>query len=94
VTQRLVLARDPSIRKLKGGPKNAVRRTPITHEFARLLAEHIGQFCIGPMAACSPPITAVSIGPSTLWQVLRKARAKVLADTRVSMPNWLAAADG
>jgi hypothetical protein len=67
------------MRKPKGGPRNAVRRAPITHELARLLAEHVDQFGIGPMAACSPPITAVSIGPSTLWQVLR-----------VSMPNWLA----
>lgn len=73
-------------RKPKGGPRNAVRRVPIPPELVRLLKEHIERYGTGPDGRLFITYRGGFYQPSTLWQVLRKARAKVLTDAQSASP--------
>ena len=62
------------VRKPKGGPKNSVRRVPIPPELVRLLREHVESYGTAPDGRLFWTYRGGIYQPSTLWQVLRKAR--------------------
>ena len=63
------------VRKPKGGPKNSVRRVPIPPELVGLLREHVRSYGTAPDGRLFWTYRGGVYQPSTLWQVLRKARA-------------------
>jgi hypothetical protein len=62
------------VRKPKGGPKNSVRRVPIPPELVRLMREHVESYGTAPDGRLFWTYRGGVYQPSTLWQVLRKAR--------------------
>ena len=73
-------------RKPKGGPRNAVRKVPIPPELARLLREHIEDHGTGPDGRLFRTYRGGIYLPSTLWQVLQKARPSALTEAQVASP--------
>jgi integrase len=73
-------------RKPKGGPRNAVRRVPIPPALVRLLREHVESYGIGPDGRLFWTYRDGIYQPSTLWQVLQKARAAAFPPAVVASP--------
>jgi integrase len=73
-------------RRPKGGPKNAVRRVPIPPELVRLLREHVESYGTGPDGRLFWTYRGGIYQPSTLWQVLQKARAVAFTPAVVASP--------
>jgi len=73
-------------RKPKGGPKNSVRRVPIPPELVRLLREHVASYGTAPDGRLFWTYRGGIYQLSTLWQVLRKARAAAFPPTVVASP--------
>lgn len=74
-------------RKPKGGPRNAIRRTPIPPELVRLLREHIDKFGTAPDGRLFRTYRGGIYLPSTLWQVLAKARVRAFTKTQAASPQ-------
>ncbi len=70
----------------KGGPRNAVRRVPIPPRLVQLLREHVDQYGTGPAGELFLTYRGGTYQPSTLWQVLRKARVKAFTPAQVTSP--------
>ena len=70
----------------KGGPRNAVRRVPIPPQLVQLLREHVDQYGTGPAGQLFLTYRGGTYQPSTLWQVLRKARVKAFTPAQVASP--------
>jgi integrase len=73
-------------RRPKGGPRNAVRRVPIPPELVRLLREHVESYGTGPDDRLFWTYRGGIYQPSTLWQVLQKARTKAFPPEVVASP--------
>ena len=73
-------------RKPKGGPKNSVRRVPIPPELVRLLRGHIESYGTAPDGRLFWTYRGGVCYPSTLWQMLRKARAAAFPPAVVASP--------
>lgn len=76
----------PEARKPKGGPKNAVRRVPIPPELVTLLRKHIDQYGPAPDGRLFRTYRGGICQPSTLWQVLRKARPAAFTPAQFNSP--------
>jgi integrase len=74
------------VRKPKGGPKNSARRVPIPPELVRLLREHIETYGTAPDGRLFWTNRGGIYYLSTLWQVLRKARAAAFPPAVVASP--------
>lgn len=70
----------------KGGPRNAVRRVPIPPQLVQLLREHVDQYGTGPAGQLFLTYRGGTYQPSTLWQVLQKARVKAFTPAQVASP--------
>jgi integrase len=70
----------------KGGPRNAVRRVPIPPELVRLLRQHIECFGVAPDGRLFRTYRGGIYQPSTLSQVLKKARPVAFTPAQVSSP--------
>lgn len=73
-------------RKPKGGPRNAVRRAPIPPALVQLLREHVEQYGTGPDGRLFWTYRQGIYQPSTLWQVLQKARVAAFTPAQVASP--------
>jgi hypothetical protein len=73
-------------REPKGGPKNSVRRVPIPPELVRLLREHVESYGTAPDGRLFWTYRGGIYQPSTLWQVLRKARTAAFPPAVVASP--------
>ena len=73
-------------RRPKGGPRNAVRRVPIPPELVRLLREHVESYGTAPDGRLFWTYRGGIYQPSTLWQVLQKARAAAFPPDVVAGP--------
>jgi integrase len=73
-------------RKPKGGPRNAIRRAPIPPELVRLLQEHMDQFGTAPDGRLFRTYRGGIYLPSTLWQVLAKARTRAFSEVQAASP--------
>jgi len=74
------------IRSPKGGPRNAVRRVPIPPVLVQLLRDHVAEFGTGPDGRLFRTYRGGIYLPSTLWQVLQKARTRALTDAQAASP--------
>ncbi len=74
------------VRKPKGGPKNSVRRVPIPPELVELLREHVSSYGTAPDGRLFWTYRGDVYQPSTLWQVLRKARTVAFSPGVVASP--------
>jgi integrase len=73
--------RDP-----KGGPRNAVRRVPIPPVLVQMLREHIDQFRTADDGRLFRTHRGNMFLPSTLWQLLQKAREKAFTPAQTASP--------
>jgi integrase len=73
-------------RSPKGGPRNAVRRVPIPPQLVQLLREHIERCGTGPDGQLFLTYRHGTYQPSTLWQVLQKARVKAFTPAQAVSP--------
>ncbi len=73
-------------RRPKGGPRNAVRRVPIPPALVQLLREHVDQYGTGPDGRLFWTYRKGIYQPSTLWQVLQKARVAAFTPAQVASP--------
>jgi integrase len=73
-------------RKPKGGPRNAVRRVPIPPVLVQMIREHVEQFGIAPDGRLFRTYRGSIYLPSTLWQVLQKARARAFTEAQAASP--------
>ena len=73
-------------RNPKGGPRNAVRRVPIPPVLVQLLREHVDQYGTGPDGRLFWTYRNGIYQPSTLWQVLQKARIAAFTPAQVASP--------
>jgi integrase len=60
--------------KPKGGPRNAIRRVPIPPVLVRMIREHVELFGTAPDGRLFQTYKGGIYLPSTLWNVLQKAR--------------------
>lgn len=74
------------LRKPKGGPRNAVRRVPIPPVLVSMLREHIEQFGTAPDGRLFRTYRGGVYLPSTLWQVLQKARSQAFTEAQAASP--------
>jgi len=74
------------VRKPKGGPRNAVRRVPIPPQLVTLLREHVESYGTAPDGRLFWTYRGGIYLPSTLWQVLQKARAAAFPPPLVASP--------
>jgi integrase len=74
------------VRKPKGGPRNAVRRVPIPPQLVALLREHVDSYGTAPDGRLFWTYRDGIYLPSTLWQVLQKARAAAFSPVLVASP--------
>ena len=74
------------VRKPKGGPKHSVRRVPIPPELVGLLREHVRSYGTAPDGRLFWTYRGGVYQPSTLWQVLRKARTLAFSAAVVASP--------
>jgi integrase len=73
-------------RNPKGGPRNAVRRVPIPPALVQLLRGHVDQYGTGPDGRLFWTYRRGIYQPSTLWQVLQKARVAAFTPAQVASP--------
>jgi integrase len=74
------------VRRPKGGPRNAVRRVPVPPVLVELLREHIPEFGTAPDGRLFRIYRGATYLPSTLWQVLQKARRQAFTPAQVASP--------
>ena len=74
------------LRKPKGGPRNAVRRVPIPPVLVTMLREHVEEFGTAPDGRLFRTYRGGVYLPSTLWQVLEKARGHAFTEAQVPSP--------
>jgi len=74
------------VRRPKGGPRNAVRRVPVPPVLVELLREHIQEFGTAPDGRLFRTYRGATCLPSTLWQVLQKARRQAFSPAQVVSP--------
>jgi integrase len=74
------------VRKPKGGPRNAVRRVPIPPQLVALPREHVDSYGTAPDGRLFWTYRDGIYLPSTLWQVLQKARAAAFSPVLVASP--------
>ena len=70
----------------KGGPRNAVRRVPIPPVLVTMLREHVQEHGTAPDGRLFQSYRGGIYQPSTLWQVLQKARKQVLTTAQLASP--------
>ena len=70
----------------KGGPRNAIRRVPIPPVLVQMLRAHIDQFGTADDGRLFRTYRGGIFLPSTLWQVLQKARNKAFTPAQVASP--------
>jgi integrase len=73
-------------RKPKGGPRNAIRRVPIPPVLVQLIRDHTEEFGTGPDGRLFRTYRGGIYLPSTLWQVLAKARVRAFTDAQAASP--------
>jgi integrase len=74
------------VRRPKGGPRNAVRRVPVPPVLVELLREHIQEFGVAPDGRLFRTYRGATYLPSTLWQVLQKARRQAFTPAQAASP--------
>jgi integrase len=74
------------VRGPKGGPRNAVRRVAIPPVLVQLIREHIEEFGTGPDGRLFRTYRGGIYLPSTLWQVLQKARVQAFTEVQAASP--------
>jgi integrase len=74
------------VRGPKGGPRNAVRRVAIPPVLVQLIREHIEEFGTGPDGRLFRTYRGGIYLPSTLWQVLQKARVQAFTEAQAASP--------
>jgi integrase len=70
----------------KGGPRNAIRRTPIPPVLVRMIAEHVQTYGTAPDGRLFQTYRGGIYQPSTLWRVLQGARQRVLTPAQLKSP--------
>ena len=70
----------------KGGPRNAIRRVPIPPVLVRMIREHIEEFGTAPDGRLFRTYRGGIYLPSTLWQVLQKARVAAFTEAQAASP--------
>jgi integrase len=70
----------------KGGPRNAVRRVPIPPVLVQLIREHVDQFGTASDGRLFRTYRGSIYLPSTLWQVLQKARPRAFTEAQAASP--------
>ena len=70
----------------KGGPRNAIRRTPIPPVLVRMIVEHVQAYGTGPDGRLFQTYRGGIYLPSTLWRVLQEARQLVLTPAQLKSP--------
>ena len=70
----------------KGGPRNAVRRVPIPPVLVTMLGEHVQEHGTAADGRLFRSYRDGIYQPSTLWQVLRKARKQILTTAQIASP--------
>jgi integrase len=70
----------------KGGPRNAIRRVPIPPVLVRMIREHSEEFGTAPDGRLFRTYRGGIYLPSTLWQVLQKARVAAFNEAQVVSP--------
>ncbi len=74
------------VRGPKGGPRNAVRRVPIPPVLVQMIREHVEQFGTAPDGRLFRTYRGSIYLPSTLWQVLQKARPRAFTEAQAVSP--------
>jgi integrase len=74
------------VRGPKGGPCNAVRRVPIPPVLVQMIREHVEQFGTAPDGRLFRTYRGSIYLPSTLWQVLQKARPRAFTAAQAVSP--------
>jgi integrase len=74
------------VRRPRGGPRNAVRRVPVPPVLVELLRQHIQEFGAAPDGRLFRTYRGATYLPSTLWQVLQKARKQAFTSAQVASP--------
>jgi hypothetical protein len=72
-------------RSPKGGPRNAIRRVPIPPVLVQMIREHVDEFGTAPDGRLFRTYRGSIYLPSTLWQVLQKARPRRLPRPRLPL---------
>src|ERR1017187_7846035 len=70
----------------KGGPRNAIRRVPIPPVLVQMIREHIEEFGTAPDGRLFRTYRGGIYLPSTLWQVLQKARVAAFTEAQAASP--------
>jgi len=70
----------------KGGPRNAIRRTPIPPVLVAMIREHVQTYGTAPDGRLFETYRGGIYLPSTLWHVLQKARERALTPTQQKSP--------
>ena len=73
-------------RKPKGGPRNAVRRVAIPPVLVRMLREHVQVHGTAPDGRLFRTYRGGVYLPSTLWNVLQKARKQAFTPAQLASP--------
>jgi integrase len=73
-------------RKPKGGPRNAIRRVPIPPVLVAMIREHIEVHGVAPDGRLFRTYRGGVYLPSTLWNVLQKAREQAFTPAQVASP--------
>ena len=72
------------LRKPKGGPRNAIRRVPVPPVLVTMIREHVDEFGTAPDGRLFRTYRGGLYLPSTLWQVLHKARPRAFTEAQVA----------
>lgn len=73
-------------RSPKGGPRNAIRRVPIPPVLVQMIREHVDEFGTAPDGRLFRTYRGSIYLPSTLWQVLQKARPRAFTEAQAASP--------
>ena len=72
--------------KPKGGPRNAIRRTPIPPVLVRMIVEHVQAYGTAQDGRLFQTYRGGIYQPSTLWRVLQEARQRILTPAQLKSP--------
>ena len=70
----------------KGGPRNAIRRTPIPPVLVRMIVDHVQAYGTAPDGRLFQTCRGGIYSLSTLWRVLQEARQRVLNPAQLKSP--------
>jgi hypothetical protein len=70
----------------KGGPRNAIRQTPIPPVLVRMIIEHVQTYGTARDGRLFQTYRGGIYQPSTLWRVLQEARPRVLTPAQLKSP--------